>query len=95
MIDLGFGPGWSDYACNTQGMMTPFQLMQRQSADDADNFIELFEKACANGLSVTDSNVQEQIFSTGVLGGYDALLEGDKRRVTRAVEKMARTNTYY
>lgn len=82
----------TNYGYNPYGAMDATHLVHNQSSEDADTFIRLFEQAIANGLNPNDAEVQNKIFSQGVLGGYDALMPGDQRRVTRAVEAIYQAN---
>lgn len=74
------------YMTNPYGSLQSHQVIHNESYEDADRFIALFEQAIANGLNPNDPQVQNNIFSQGILGGYDQLMPGDQRRVTRAVE---------
>lgn len=78
----------TNYGCNPYGMMDSTHIIHNQSNEDADTFIRLFEQAIANGYNPNDEKVQADIFSHGVLGGFDALMPGDQKRVTRAVEAI-------
>lgn len=84
------------YMENPNGPLQAHQLIHHESAEDADLFIRLFQQAVENGLNPNDPSVQQDIFSRGILGGWDALMPIDQKRVTRAVEEAyAAHNNFY
>ena len=94
-ISSVMGPGWTDYACNTKGMMNAVQLIQRQSADAADEYINLFRQAIENGVDPNDNAVKLTIQSQGSMD-FDELLPHDSERIIKEVQAMMNMhNNFY
>ena len=94
-ISSVMGPGWTDYACNTKGMMNPVQLIQRQSADAADEYIDLFRQAIENGADPNDNAVKLAIQSQGSMD-FDELLPHDSERIIKEIQAMMNMhNNFY
>ena len=83
----------TDYMVNTQDRyLETHQLINQQSKEDADLFIQLFENAIRAGGNPNDAGLQAQIFSQGNLGGFDGLMRWDQQRVLRRVEEIYQSN---
>ena len=94
-ISSVMGPGWLEYASNSKTWMNPVQLVQRQSADAADEYIDLFRQAIENGADPNDNAVKLAIQNQGSMD-FDELLPHDSERIIKEVQAMMNMhNNFY
>lgn len=94
-ISSVMGPGWTDYASNSKSWMNPVQLIQRQSADATEEYINLFKQAIENGLDPNADNVKAAIQAQGSMD-FDELLPTDQTRLIKEVQAMMNMhNNFY
>ena len=95
MLNINNSNGWLEYASNSKTWMNPVQLIQRQSADAADEYINLFRQAIENGVDPNDNAVKLAIQSQGSMD-FDELLPHDSERVIKEVQTMMNMhNNFY
>ena len=95
MLNINNSNGWLEYASNSKTWMNPVQLIQRQSADAADEYIDLFRQAIENGADPNDNAVKLAIQNQGSMD-FDELLPHDSERVIKEVQAMMNMhNNFY
>ena len=95
MLNINNSNGWLEYASNSKTWMNPVQLIQRQSADAADEYIDLFRQAIENGADPNDNAVKLAIQNQGSMD-FDELLPHDSERIIKEVQTMMNMhNNFY